>query len=376
MNTLVRRERAAEYVLIVVVSFALSELMLRFFLDLRGYPQIAFSVFHISHVVWGGLFLFIAAMVMLIFSNIWVLRLGAVLSGMGFALFIDEIGKFITKDYNYFYGPALPLVYIFFLLVFLVYIYLHKQKRESPREMFYDVLDDCKEILDLDLTLTEKEEIEKKLGEINRSAEQPEIRGFAGSLLGYMKSINYQKELKRNWIGQRFFLLRERIKRYKRTHKLIFGVLLALVAIAAINSAFDFVTLGIGVLQSRENTVPALQEFFTQNFPDMIPGRSDFVLLFAQWLINLMVGMIVIVGLISVLMKRKIGLTLIKFALIFSLCSSDIIMLYYNQVSQFGPMLLKLAALGYLMFYERLYLKPPIDIPRNNPKDNPKSGEK
>jgi len=309
----------------------------------------------------GGLFMFIAAMLMLIYSNIWVLRLSAVLTGVGIGLFMDEVGKFITKDYNYLYGPALPLIYIFFLFVFLIYIYLSRQKRKTPREMFYDVLDDCKEILDFDLDPVEKDKIEKKLEMISKSEGQPDIKGFASSLLAYLKSINYQTELKKNWLAQRFSGLREKIKKYKRTHKLIFWMLLALVAAAAIDSILDSAMLGIGVFQARENIVPVLPEFFRNNFPNMVPNKIDFVLLSAQWLIQLFAGAAILAGIVSVIMRKGNGLRLIKFALVFSLCSADVIMLYYNQLPQFGPMLLKLAAIGYLMFYERLYLKPPID---------------
>lgn len=363
-RSLVRREKATEYVLIVVVSLAISVLLIRLFLELTDYPQLAFRQFHISHVIWGGILMLIAAMLMLIYSNVRVLRFSAVMTGMGFALFIDEIGKFITKDYNYFFGPALPLVYIFFLLVFLVYIYLHKQRRETPREKFYGVLGDCKAILDLDLTLAEKEEMIKKLDSIIKDSDQREIRDFAVSLRSYVQSVGYNNELKKNWAARAFSKLRDRIKRYRRTHKWVFFILLAIVAIFAVNSIIESTVLGVGVLQSRVELAPQLQDFFRANFPDMVPKRIDFALLFAQWLINFMVGLITFVGLVSVVMKRKIGLTLIKFSLIFSLCSSDIIMLYYNQISQFGPMILKLAALGYLIFYERLYLNPPIDNPR------------
>ncbi len=132
----VRREEAARYYLVAVLSFAASIAVVRLFLQLTGYPQIAGGDLHISHVLWGGLFLFVAAMAPLVLANRRIYILSAVLSGVGVGLFIDEVGKFITKDYNYHYPAAAPIVYIFFLLTMAVYLRL----RRPPRHSDYDEL--------------------------------------------------------------------------------------------------------------------------------------------------------------------------------------------------------------------------------------------
>src|SRR4051812_2558514 len=98
----VKRRNAQYYLLITVMSFAGSVVMTRLFLGLTGYPQLGNSELHIAHVLWGGLLLFIASILPLIFANRWVYFVSAVLNGIGVGLFIDEVGKFITRSNDYF----------------------------------------------------------------------------------------------------------------------------------------------------------------------------------------------------------------------------------------------------------------------------------
>src|SRR5674476_319648 len=87
----VKRYRSERYVLISLVAFALTVVALRGILKLTGYAQIGGDSVHIAHVLWGGLALFGAALLLLAVSNRWALVLGAVLSGGGVGLFIDEV---------------------------------------------------------------------------------------------------------------------------------------------------------------------------------------------------------------------------------------------------------------------------------------------
>ena len=103
-------------------------LLTRSFLALAGYPQVGGKKFHIAHVLYGGLLLLAACIVLLALLNPAVKVVGAVLGGIGFGLFIDEVGKFVTKNVNYFYRPAIAIIYVCFVLLFGVIRWLGRRR--------------------------------------------------------------------------------------------------------------------------------------------------------------------------------------------------------------------------------------------------------
>jgi len=102
-----------------LVSAVAAVLAVRFFLGLTGYPRLGGRGLHIAHLLWGGGLMAAAVLMLLAYLGHRVRRLAAVLGGIGFGLFIDELGKFITSDNNYFYRPAIALIYVVFVLMFL-----------------------------------------------------------------------------------------------------------------------------------------------------------------------------------------------------------------------------------------------------------------
>ncbi len=133
IRSVVRRDHAEKYLLTSLVAFAITVIIIRVFLQLTGFPQIGNSVLHIAHALWGGLILFVAVLLPLALANRWAIQGSALLGGIGIGLFIDEVGKFITQTNNYFFPPALSLIYGFFLLTILVYLYVRRiAPGESP----------------------------------------------------------------------------------------------------------------------------------------------------------------------------------------------------------------------------------------------------
>lgn len=126
--------------LLLVMSVA-TILINRAFLAAAGYPRIAFGALHISHMLWGGLLMLIALVMAFRYWNPSVRRLSAFLSGIGFGLFIDELGKFITKDNDYFYRPTLALIYVILFAMYLSFrILLHRRPLSEGETSFNDRL--------------------------------------------------------------------------------------------------------------------------------------------------------------------------------------------------------------------------------------------
>ena len=126
-------DRSTRLMVIVLVSCALTVALTRLFLVLTGYPQIGNSTFHLAHALWGGLSLFLAGISSLIVQNRGVAVVVALLTGVGFGLFLDEVGKFITRKNDYFFPLAAPIVYGCLLLILLVTELVRRHQLRSPR---------------------------------------------------------------------------------------------------------------------------------------------------------------------------------------------------------------------------------------------------
>lgn len=65
----------------------------------------------------------------------------AVIGGVGFGFFIDELGKFITADNNYFFKPAPALIYLILVGIFLGIRALERRRGLSEVELLSNALD-------------------------------------------------------------------------------------------------------------------------------------------------------------------------------------------------------------------------------------------
>src|SRR5260221_9170457 len=116
-----------------------------FFPALRGFPQLGGHGLHIAHMLWGGLFMLASLVALLAFLGRRVQRIAAIVGGIGFGTFIDELGKFITSDNAYFFRPTISLIYCIFVLLFLLGRRIEERVPLSRRVLVANGLDQVKE---------------------------------------------------------------------------------------------------------------------------------------------------------------------------------------------------------------------------------------
>ncbi|MEJ7839537.1 MAG: hypothetical protein WKF81_12015 [Thermomicrobiales bacterium] len=107
----IRDTRGSELSEIWLVSAAVAILGIRGYLHLTGYPQVGGDTLHIAHMLWGGLGMVVAFGILMLFASDAWKPFAALVGGLGFGTFVDELGKFITKDNNYFFQPTIGLIY-------------------------------------------------------------------------------------------------------------------------------------------------------------------------------------------------------------------------------------------------------------------------
>ncbi|MFH1560988.1 MAG: hypothetical protein ABID04_00175 [Patescibacteria group bacterium] len=139
------------------VSAIVSFLTIRAWLTFWGFPAVGRGEIHIAHILWGGLLMFLAVVLLLVFLNKESRQVASVIGGIGFGTFIDELGKFITHDNNYFFEPTIAIIYVVFVLLFLLIRGAERYLKFSSRDYAINALEISKEIFFRDLDLREKQ---------------------------------------------------------------------------------------------------------------------------------------------------------------------------------------------------------------------------
>lgn len=124
-----------------LVSAVVAVLLIRAYLTATGFPQIGGHGLHIAHMLFGGVLMLAALLASLAFLGPGVRVFAAIVGGAGFGAFIDELGKFITSDNDYFYRPTVALIYVVFVLLVIATERLSTERNPSPDERLAQATD-------------------------------------------------------------------------------------------------------------------------------------------------------------------------------------------------------------------------------------------
>ncbi|KAF0110476.1 MAG: hypothetical protein FD147_1622 [Chloroflexi bacterium] len=350
----IQRRRAGEYILITLLSFAFSVSGTRLFLEITGYPQLGGGNLHIAHVLWGGLFLFIAALLPVVYVNEWALSLSALISGLGVGLFIDEVGKFITRNNDYFYPTAAPIIYVFFLLTALLFSQIRVERRKTTRSLLYEVLERFTEVLDHDLSSYEREELIQKLAEIEDRKDSQELIELAKDLKTYLTSQQKKNTSTEPNFLDKLRILFARLERKwltKQQTKRLLILGLFIWGVWALVSPIVYFTL----TKNPEQMQVFLDQLMTDNLVRNASGLNWFE---ARVLLEGGMGAFsILAGILMLIKAEKPAVLIGVISLLVTLTVVNLLIFYFDQFSTIIMASVQFVLLVLLLRYQRRFLK-------------------
>jgi hypothetical protein len=354
IRTPVRQHGSDRFIFLMLLSFAGSVSLTRLFLELTGYPKLGGGELHIAHVLWGGLLLFIATLFPLLFANRWALTTSAILSGIGVGLFIDEVGKFITQNNNYFYPAAAPIIYAFFLLTVLLYTRVRRWYKLDSRSKLYDIMADLNEVIDQDLSENERNNIIDHVNFTAQKTDNEDISELVASLSKFINStklvvVPNEPDFWERWLD-RFSAWTDRWLTVWRLRAGLVG------ALAAVGTWSLFFPISI-ILQSTKpgQLSSTLEALVTKG---LIRGNLAITWFEIRLGLEIAIGITLLAAAFyMVTSQQRRGVALGYIGLLLLLTTVDLLVFYFDQFSTIINAILQLCVLLSLMYYRQKYLK-------------------
>lgn len=352
INRSVQRAGAVRYLLLMLISFALSVTLTRIFLNLTGFPKIGGGNLHIAHVLWGELFLYFAAVLPLQFSNRWVYSISAIFTGLGMGLFMDEVGKFITSNNDYFYPPAAPIIYSFFIIASILYLQAKKNNVVTDRAALYHAFDLMEEVLEHELDKEERTELISTLQNIRENSSDPQYRHLAEELLHFVESEKVSTIERRYFFTDRIYQKYSQIKaRFFTRKNIYFAIILSTLILSVYLFIFPFRFFwSISSIEAISNVIrPYIQS-------QLITPTSGLDWLTGRVILEAMIGLILLVSSILLIFKKEnLGISLAYLGMILLITTLNLLIFYYDQFSSIGIAAIHILILLLIIYYRSHY---------------------
>ena len=312
---LVRDFESGEFFEKFLVSAVFSILAIRVYLEVFGYPQLGEGRFHIAHILWGGFLMMFALVFLLSFLNREIKSLAAILGGLGFGMFVDELGKFVTSDNDYFFRPTIAIIYVIFVLLFLMFRAIEKYFKFSRREYAVNAFEMAKEAFAKDL---DEEEKRHALAFLKRgNFEHPVL----SSLSGMLESIRVEKQEK-GFFERLLYSLRRNLRKILMIRFVPKAIVVIFVAVA-------ITSLGRSIL---------------------LFGNSRDFSGWGELLSSMLAGFFVVIGLVRFNKDRLFAYEMFKVSILVSILLTQFFEFLNEQLAAVFGLMLGIIVLGVIEF--------------------------
>ncbi len=353
----VQRRGAERYLQLTVLSFAASVSLTRLILELTGYPQLGNQTLHIAHVLYGGVILYIASLLPLLYANRWAYTWSAILSGLGVGLFIDEVGKFITQSNDYFFPAAAPIIYAFFLLTVLLYHRINREQQMDVRASLYSVLEVLQEVLDHSFEPNEREEMKLRLNYIIKETKNPNFKSLAQELSDFVESDALETVIEKPNVFDKIISQWSWFEDNYLSENRLKAVIIISLIILGVPSLIQL----INFIQIAQN--PITRDTYLHAIAVELPHISNNGTMWAFILIMIdgLLGFLLSLGGALILIKRKNwGTEIASIALVVKLVALNLLLFYIQQFTTIITAGYQFIILQGIYFYQRKYIKKPI----------------
>lgn len=319
---------AARYLDLFVVGGVSAVLAIRFLLRVTGYPSLGGARFHIAHMLWGGLLMAAALLAELSFLGNRT-RLGAALvGGIGFGTFIDEIGKFITRDNDYFFQPSISLIYITFVLIYLAFRDLRLRRTISSEEYLVNAINDFEEAIINDLQPEERDRALRYLGAITEKDDLiPQLAALIEQASVQPRPHGFTRRIRQRVVAG-YDAVVARSDRFG-------GLVTLLILQLAINAG------SVAMIVVRDLSAGIVASGQRAGIMELLPV-SDWLLIVA----TLIPSIFVLVAVITLPRSRMTALRFFHRAILLSICFTEVFLFYRNQGAALLVLAFNLFSLG------------------------------